>query len=114
MAFESSKWTVLPEPNPVFFKSNDGFHCNFTENFSFEIIVYGEKMEQSIEKLKKYIDESYVGSEREMNSVNLSYNASFQVPEETREAQQSVGWINRRLIFIFRLIVLCWRVMKEG
>lgn len=68
---ERQKWTDLPAP-PGFGGLEGGLTCNFTDHFSFEIIIYGKKMEQNIDRLKPYRDESHIWVDRDWNSLSVS------------------------------------------
>jgi len=60
-------------PNPGGFYGLEGaLHCHFTDNFSFESVIYGKKMEQNIDRLKKYMDESHIKVDRDWNSLSIS------------------------------------------
>lgn len=70
-AIEKQKWSDLPS-SPGFGGLEGGLTCNFTDNFSFEIIIYGKKMEQNIDRLKRYMDESHIRVDRDWNSLSVS------------------------------------------
>lgn len=90
--FDKLRWTDLPAPIGLNWFDNDNFHVNFTDNFSFESIIYGKKMEQNTDRLRQYRDESYIRIEREFNSLSFSnfFGANALEPNEIDDDD----WIN--------------------
>lgn len=80
-AFDKLRWADLPAPVGFGGFENDSFHVNFTDNFSFESIIYGKKMEQNSDRLRQYRDESFIKVERELNSLNFSNFLGANGPE---------------------------------
>ncbi len=69
------KWTSLPEYSPLFKSDLEDWNCCFAEDFNFETIIFGKKMEKDFEQLKQYIDESHI--ENHSRSI-LDHQANFE------------------------------------
>lgn len=92
---DKNRWMELPSLTGFPHFQSENFYCHFTDHFSFEVIIYGKKMEKSIDKLKKYMDESHIGVDRDLNSLSMSNYLLGNNADQYLLERNSIGLLTR-------------------